>query len=115
MLDCGNCGLQFEPRGADGLYYEDDEYTCKDCGTVNRIGIDDETAYVSRWRCRHDTDEDSVCLCCDAIEDLNASLAGLWSLWHCLAVAGALCAAFGDGWARGLRCMDWEPGRGRPR
>ena len=78
MLDCGNCGLEFAPTRADGLYHEDDEHTCADCGAVNVIGVDsriedDEVpeAYVIGWRCRHGADDETPCAACE-IEDASS-------------------------------------------
>lgn len=69
-LDCGNCGTAFGARDldehGDDLYWEDDEYTCEECGATNVISADGETAYVAIWRCRHGVDSDTQCVYCDS-------------------------------------------------
>jgi hypothetical protein len=74
-LDCGNpeCGLAFEPRRLDGLYYTDEEYTCARCGAVSVIDVEDDYAFVVRWQCAHghEADEGDGCgLCAVDAEDL---------------------------------------------
>ena len=64
MIECHPRGRQLATPHADGLYYEDDELTCA-CGAVSRIGVDDDQAYVSGWRCRHGVDEEDPCEACD--------------------------------------------------
>jgi hypothetical protein len=74
-LDCGQCGLAFDPRKPNGMYYDDEEYICAgaDCGATNRIGIDDTCsvppeAYVSRWICKHGKDDETECSACESAE-----------------------------------------------
>ena len=75
MIDCGACGSALSPTRLDGLYGEDDESTCSECGAVNIIGVEESIndeddgstceAYVCHWRCKHGVSEDGPCWQCD--------------------------------------------------
>ncbi len=75
MLDCGNCGLELDPRDPEGAYWDDREYRCEDCGATNKVSVDEPDGeddhgdvYVSSWTCRHGKDDDTTCDLCEIEE-----------------------------------------------
>jgi hypothetical protein len=81
MPDCERCGLELKGTAiVDGapVWWDGDEVTCEDCGTVSRITVNDSecyedsdigTAYVQGWTCKHGTDDETPCTECDAEDE----------------------------------------------
>lgn len=67
MIECGACGADL-PVG-DGFVFDGQQIRCEDCGAQNQIAVDDEAedegVYVSSWRCKHGSDDESPCDLCE--------------------------------------------------
>lgn len=129
-MDCMCCGVALVATRADGMFEDEQDIKCRDCGATNTIAIcedgdDGYDVYVSFWRCVHGCDHETQCAACDAISEAEHHLINVpwwWTLGHNFAAIGALFASFRAGDNYGFHMGEdsaqcgcqWYPSSGKP-
>jgi len=58
-LECGHCGGHAIYANSEGLFYEDEDGTCDDCGMRGSVSVDDDGR--ASWNSAADDDETALC------------------------------------------------------